>query len=114
GRFISATATKLEDTDLNPATPKVPTDTSEFSQDVCVVGPFTVTNTNDSGPGSLRQTILDTNANPGLDTISFCIIGAGVHTISPTSALPTITDTVVIDGYTQPGASPNTLAVGEN
>src|SRR5581483_11837134 len=25
-----------------------------------------------------------------------------------------ITDTVVLDGYTQPGASPNTLAVGDN
>ena len=29
---------------------------------------FTVTNTNDSGAGSLRQAILDANANPGLDT----------------------------------------------
>ena len=35
-------------------------------------------------------------------------------TISPLSELPTITDPVVIDGYTQPGASPNTLAVGDN
>jgi len=31
----------------------------------------TVTNTDDSGPGSLRQTILDANANPGADTIAF-------------------------------------------
>ena len=35
-------------------------------------------------------------------------------TISPLSALPTITDPVIIDGYTQPGASPNTLADGDN
>ena len=44
---------------------------------------FTVTNTSDSGAGSLRQAILDANANPGLDTIAFDIPGAGVHTITP-------------------------------
>src|SRR5207244_792021 len=32
---------------------------------------FTVTNANDSGNGSLRQAIIDANANPGLDTINF-------------------------------------------
>ena len=40
---------------------------------------FTVTKTNDSGAGSLRQAILDANANPGLDTIAFNIAGT-VHT----------------------------------
>ncbi len=75
---------------------------------------FTVTNTNDSGAGSLRQAILDANASMGLDTIDFDIPGAGVHTIAPTSALPSVTDPVIIDGYTQPGSSPNTLAVGDD
>jgi hypothetical protein len=65
---------------------------------------FTVTNTSDSGAGSLRQAILDANANPGLDTITFAIPGAGVQTIEPLSVLPTITDPVFIDGYSQPGA----------
>jgi len=69
---------------------------------------FTVTNTNDSGDGSLRKAIDDANANAGLDTIAFNIPGAGVHTISPASQLPQITDPVAIDGYSQPGASPNT------
>ena len=64
---------------------------------------FTVTNTNDSGPGSLRQAILDANANAGADMIVFNIPGASVQTITPTSALPTITDPVTIDGTTQPG-----------
>src|SRR5438445_1734252 len=75
---------------------------------------FFVVNTNDSGAGSLRQAILDANSNPnsgGPDFIDFNIPGAGVHTISPTSALPTITDPVTIDGYSQPSASPNSLAV---
>ena len=75
---------------------------------------FTVINTDDSGAGSLRQAILDANAAPGLDTIAFDIPGAGVHTISPATALPFITDPVVIDGYTQPGASPNTDPEGFN
>jgi hypothetical protein len=39
---------------------------------------FTVTSTSDSGAGSLRQAIVDANANPGADTIAFNITGAGV------------------------------------
>src|ERR1043166_1960093 len=68
---------------------------------------FTVTNTNDSGTGSLRQAILDANSGGG-GTIPFNIPGMGVHTISPLTVLPAITQTVTIDGYTQPGSSANT------
>lgn len=64
---------------------------------------FTVSNVNDSGPGSLRQAILDANAANDLDTIIFRIPGTGHHTISLLAALPAITDPVVIDGTTQPG-----------
>src|SRR6266853_1578162 len=67
---------------------------------------FTVMNTNDTGGGSLRQAILDANSMGG-GTINFNIAGGGVHTISPVTVLPTITQTVTIDGYTQPGSSPN-------
>lgn len=63
---------------------------------------FTVTNTNDSGAGSLRQAILDANSLAGFDTITFNIAGAGTHTIAPLSALPTITDAVLIDGWSEP------------
>ena len=77
---------------------------------------FTVTNTNDSGAGSLRQAILDANANPGLDTIAFNISGSGcaggVCTIKPLSALHWFTSPVTIDGYTQTGAATNTNASG--
>src|SRR5438105_12212416 len=69
---------------------------------------FTVINTGDSGAGSFRQAITDANNNAGLDTIAFNIPGSGIHTITPTTDLPTIADPVIIDGYTQPGASPNT------
>ena len=64
---------------------------------------FTVTNTNDSGAGSLRQAIQDANTNPGTDTITFNISGSGVKTINLSSALPAITSPVIIDGTTQPG-----------
>lgn len=67
---------------------------------------FTVTTTADSGPGSLRQAILDANASPGADTITFAIGAMGSQqTIQPTSALPTITEPVTIDGWSQGGSS---------
>ena len=75
---------------------------------------FVVTNTNSSGAGSLGQAILDANNNPGPDVITFNIPGSGVQTISSTNQLPPLTDPVTIDGYTQPGAIPNSLAVGSN
>jgi Calx-beta domain-containing protein len=65
---------------------------------------FVVTNVDDSGPGSLRQAILDANANPGADSINFNISGPSLR-IQPVLGLPDITDTVVIDGSTQPGFS---------
>jgi predicted outer membrane repeat protein len=67
---------------------------------------FIVTNESDGGPGSLRQAIRSANANPntaGPDAIYFNIPGAGAHTIAPITALPTITDPLIIDGATQPG-----------
>ncbi len=83
-----------------------------------LINVFSVTNTNDSGAGSLRQAILTANSTPnsrnGPDEIHFNIRSEGVQTITPASALPAITEAVVIDGYTQPGASPNTLATGNN
>ncbi|CAA9395404.1 MAG: hypothetical protein AVDCRST_MAG03-881 [uncultured Rubrobacteraceae bacterium] len=75
---------------------------------------FGVTNTGDGGAGSLRQAILDANARSGADRISFAIPGEGVKTISPASALPAITDPVTIDGYSQPGATPNTNGPGRS
>jgi uncharacterized repeat protein (TIGR01451 family) len=75
---------------------------------------FLVKNTNDSGPDSLRQAILNANSNAGADVINFAIPGSGVQKITPSTPLPAITDSVTIDGYTQPGASPNTLANSDN
>jgi hypothetical protein len=74
---------------------------------------YMVTSTGDTGPGTLRQAILDANAHPGADTIAFDIAGSGVHTIAPASALPAITEAVTIDGYLQTGALANTNPTGQ-
>lgn len=75
---------------------------------------FVVTNTNDSGAGSLRQAMLDANAQPGVDVIAFDIPAVFPAEIIPLTSLPVITEEVVIDGQTQRGASANTLAVGND
>jgi hypothetical protein len=131
--YLSATATRLDNTT------SAPTDTSEFSNDVnglASPAPYVVTTTADTGPRSLRDAInqidLDTGhvlyaslSNPSVDEIDFAITAAsdtgggfnaatGVATITPQAGLPTIANSVLIDGYGQPGASPNTLADGDN
>lgn len=92
------------------------------SASACNVSALCVTNTLGSGPGSLSQAVADANANAGLDTIEFSIdagTDAGctgtpkICTIKPSASL-TINSPVFIDGYSQSGASKNTLAIGEN
>ena len=68
-------------------------------------GTFTVTNTADSGLGSLRWAITNANANPGANTINFQISGTAPFTINLSSALPAVTDQVTIDATTQTGYS---------
>jgi parallel beta-helix repeat protein len=69
---------------------------------------------------TLRAAIEQANATSGADVINFNIPAAfrdpntGVATIKPNSKLPSISDRVTIDGYTQPGASPNTKTVGDD
>ncbi len=48
------------------------------------------------------------------DVINFNIAGAGVHKISAVTSQPTIARPVLINGYSQPGASVNTLANADN
>jgi parallel beta-helix repeat protein len=66
---------------------------------------YVVTNASDSGAGSLRAAILDSNAHVHGDRITFNIPGPAPHTISVLSQLPTITTRIVIDGTTEPGYS---------
>ncbi|HMJ90849.1 MAG TPA: Calx-beta domain-containing protein, partial [Candidatus Acidoferrum sp.] len=109
GRFVTATATDGFG------------NTSEFSPcasaaSTALPQTFTVVNTDDSGVGSLRAALEANNArvSSGPNTISFNIPNAGPHAIAPTTALPQIIEAVVIDGYTQPGTSVNTLSNSHN
>ena len=102
---------------ISDATNGIPSDISDAKFEIgYMTMTFVVTNTNDNGAGSFRQMLIDANNNPGKDTIRFNIPGNTKHTISPASPLPVITDPVVIDGYSQPGASPSTnpITAGSN
>jgi hypothetical protein len=57
---------------------------------------YTVTDSGDSGAGTLRQAIMDANSSPGADTIFF---DSSVTSITLTSGvLPTIVEGLIIDG----------------
>ncbi len=105
---FTGAASKGGDWDLEFRTGSVDADVlgSAGSHDLWdnLLATFTVANTNDAGLGSLRQAIIDANAAAGADTIAFNIGAFGsVQTIAPASALPTITDPVLLDGRTQGG-----------
>lgn len=74
---------------------------------------FTVLTTADSGPGSLRQAVIDANTAAGGDAIVFAIPAgecepSGVCVINLASSLPIVTESLMIDGTTQPrvGSAP--------
>jgi hypothetical protein len=120
GAIISATAT-----DPN-------SNTSEFAANVTAASSIlTVDTTSDVSDGtttsiaallaskgadgkiSLREAITAANntangASGFVDLIQFAIAGGGVQTITLASALPTISDALFIDGWSQGGASYNT------
>ncbi len=101
GHVVTATATNSQGS------------TSEFSA-CCsnVASVFVVTNTLSSGPGSFKLALDMADSNPDVSFIRFNISGAGPHIIRPTNTL-ILSETVIVDGFTQPGAAPNTNPVGQ-
>ena len=81
---------------------------------------FTVNSTDSVADGtcdathcSLDDAIIAANGSPGADVITFNILPGGVtHTLTRSTAAPTITEAVAIDGYTQPGSQVNTTIMG--
>jgi hypothetical protein len=73
------------------------------------IGVITVTSTADSGAGTLRQAILDSNQTVNAEVIRFNIgsVATCPYLITPASLLPAITSPVTIDGFSQPGSDPN-------
>ena len=114
---------------LAPADVKLPVVEAKVAPVAPVLTPFvtfSVTNTNDNGAGSLRAAIDQANGTVVLDTIDFnipssdsnCAAVPGHGTVC-TISLSTQVDIVfpvVINGYTQPGTSPNTnpITMGSN
>jgi len=83
--------------------------------DAAAAAVFQVTNTSNAGPGSLRQAILDANANPGPHAIQFAIPGGGLHVITPLTELPPLLVPTIVSALTEDGAEcltwPPTLRV---
>lgn len=109
GRFLADVPAPVSPPAVLAATATDPAgNTSEFSPWLGLGGgaaaTWAVTTAADAGPGSLRQALLDANGRPGRDRIVFDVPGAGPHVIAVLSPLPVVTDPVVIDGFTQPGA----------
>lgn len=75
---------------------------------------LTVTNSNDAGAGSLRNAVDAANVTAGTQTIRFAIPGSCPRFITLNAPLADLGDSVVIDGYSQPGASPNAAIVGND
>ena len=70
-----------------------------------------------AGACTLRAAMTEATRHPGADTIAFNLPGSGPQTIQIPTQLPTLSDTTgptTIDGYTQPGSSPNTSATVDN
>lgn len=67
-----------------------------------------------SGVGSLRSAIVAANSSPGFNRIAFNISGGCPRVINLNSLLPDISDSLTIDGTTQPGYVPNTNDLSYN
>ncbi len=75
-----------------------------------------VCQTNTSGQCTLRAALTEANRASGPVSIAFSIAGTGIHTIVPATQLPSLNNPsgITIDGFTQPGSSPNTDDLADN
>ncbi|MEO7973665.1 MAG: right-handed parallel beta-helix repeat-containing protein, partial [Thermoanaerobaculia bacterium] len=90
-------------------------DRGAYERQVTALPEVTVTSLANSGAGTLRQAILDANANSDLTRILFDLPAACKdNVVVLTSSLPDIVSSVVIDGSSQPGSQPNTLSIGND
>ncbi len=91
-----------------------------FSGQPAAPNKYSVTNTLDSGPGSLRQAVLDAEAHNGADSVLFRIpttdpgydVSAGVWTIRLLNSIPLTKKSTIVDGTSQArflGLDPNPL-----
>jgi hypothetical protein len=76
----------------------------------CPAAVITVTTADSSNPGNGKSLLMALQEAAAGDTIAFNIPGDGPHyLVTPDGGYPRITqNNLTLDGYTQPGASPNT------
>jgi parallel beta-helix repeat protein len=96
----------LNNDDVIVATVTTANGTSMFSAEAVIAGLYTVTNTKDSGSGSLRQAILNADNTTG-QTITFHI-KTGPFVINLSSPIQ-ITALMTVDGTTESSVVPNTV-----
>jgi hypothetical protein len=113
---VSSVVGGLPSTDLpgNPRQIGSEPDRGAYESNVNDLTTHVVTNTLDSGAGSLRDAITQSNTNNVATRITFNLGNACPYTISPASLLPQMTAPITIDGYSQAGATPNDLGVGND
>ncbi|MDQ3115254.1 MAG: hypothetical protein M3Q86_01360 [Verrucomicrobiota bacterium] len=75
---------------------------------------FTVTNTNDSGPGSLRQAVLDSNAAATADNIVFDPAVFGTPQTISLATVISISPTTTVDALTITGPGAGLLTISGN
>lgn len=115
-QLVTATATVLASggarstSEFSPAAQS--TNSSPLPGGIFVVNTTLDTVNPNDGLLSLREAILAANASPGQDQIRFNIPGAGALVIQPSTPLPAILDSTIIDGFTQPGTTPNGADAG--
>jgi CSLREA domain-containing protein len=114
----------------NPSNPKEMAVTADVQAAAAAALVFTVNSTADTADSNigdrvcssssgctLRAAIAEANRHYGPDSIIFNIPGNGVQTIQLSSRLPSLSDAsggTTIDGYSQPGAQPNTDNIVSN
>jgi hypothetical protein len=84
---------------------------------IALADSFIVTNASKAGLGSLHAAMVSANTQSGPDTVLFAIPGDGPHVIRlsyfDSYGLGLDDDSTLVDGYSQPGASPNSTKVGQ-
>jgi hypothetical protein len=95
------------DIEGNPRVIGSAVDRGAYESAIVDITELVVTNSSDSGPGSLRQAILDANSLPDTNTIRFAIPGDFGAILLPATPYPDIVTSMRIDAFTQPGAAPN-------
>ena len=106
GRVITG-STPSTDYDGGPRVYGIRPDIGAYESNVAGVNVISVTNTDDSGFGSLRSAITTANAATGDSLIEFNIPGSCPQLINVNSNFPSITKNVRIEGYSQPGSMEN-------